>query len=135
LGAGLGRAVHRLLPLPEPAWLSDSGGIQVITAMCSYLLGPYRNLKAPGARANNDIDDHEWAGRVGFTREGSSGGAEDQGAGWYPWPGRDKHMLDPGDLVHRSPPKLAHSLGQPIHAMDVGLAELSSVGVDRKFAT
>ena len=41
-------------------------------------------------------------------------------------------MVHIGDLVDRRPSDLAHALGDAVHAVDVGLAELAAVGVDRQ---
>ena len=39
-------------------------------------------------------------------------------------------MLDVGHRVHRGPPQLPDPFGDAVHAVDVGLAELTAVGVD-----
>ena len=39
-----------------------------------------------------------------------------------------------GDLVHRRAAHLAHALGDAVHPVDVRLAELTAVGVDRQAA-
>src|SRR5215217_305684 len=41
-------------------------------------------------------------------------------------------VLDVRDLVVRSTADLAHALGDAVHAVQVGLAELPAVGVDRQ---
>ena len=41
-------------------------------------------------------------------------------------------MLDVVDLVHRGPAQLPHTFGDAVHTVDVGLAELAAVGVDRQ---
>src|ERR1700704_949877 len=46
--------------------------------------------------------------------------------------GGDEHVLDAVDLVHRRAPHLAHAFGDAVHAVDVRLAELTPVRVDRK---
>ena len=46
--------------------------------------------------------------------------------------GGDEHMLDVGHLVHRRAAQLAHAFGDAVHAVDVGLAQLTAVGVDRQ---
>src|SRR5438270_11122627 len=48
--------------------------------------------------------------------------------------GGDEHVLDAVDLVHRRAPHLAHSFGDAVHAVDVRLAELAPVRVDREAA-
>src|SRR4051794_36330636 len=47
---------------------------------------------------------------------------------------RHQHMFRAVDLVHRRATDLAHALGDAVHAVDVGLAELTAVGVDRQSA-
>jgi len=42
----------------------------------------------------------------------------------------DEHMLDIRHRVHRRPAQLPNPLGDAVHAVDVGLAELTAVGVD-----
>ena len=39
------------------------------------------------------------------------------------------HVLDVVDLVHRGAPHLTDALGDPVHAVQVGLAQLAAVGV------
>ncbi len=57
---------------------------------------------------------------------------EDQSGGRHARSSGDQHMLDAVDLVDRGTPQLAHALGDAVHAVDVGLAELPAVGVDRQ---
>src|SRR5256885_15800816 len=61
-------------------------------------------------------------------------GAEQQGARGHAGSGGDEHVLDPVDLVHRRAPHLAHAFGDAVHAVDVRLAELATVRVDREAA-
>src|SRR5438034_6967950 len=58
--------------------------------------------------------------------------AEDEGARGDAGAGGDKHVLDAVDLVHGRAPHLANSFGDAVHAVDVRLAELPPVGVDRE---
>src|SRR5262249_61374655 len=60
------------------------------------------------------------------------GAAEDQRAGRHAGAGSHKHVLDPVDLVHRRAAHLADALGDAVHAVDVCLAQLAAVRVDRK---
>ena len=41
-------------------------------------------------------------------------------------------MLNLGDLVNRRSAQLTHALRDAVHAVDVGLAELTAMGVDRQ---
>src|SRR5690348_14036166 len=59
-------------------------------------------------------------------------GAEDERAGWNARAGGDEHVLDSVDLVHRRAPHLTHSFGDAVHAVDVRLAQLAPVRVDRE---
>ena len=58
-------------------------------------------------------------------------GAEDQPAGRDAGAGGDQHVRDVGELVDRRAAQLADRLGDAVHAVDVGLAELAAVGVER----
>src|SRR5581483_12282171 len=58
--------------------------------------------------------------------------AEDQGAGGHHGAGGDEDVLHVVGLVRRGSPDQADALGDPVHAVDVGLAELTAVGVDRQ---
>ena len=44
----------------------------------------------------------------------------------------DQHVLDVGNLVDRCAAQLAHPFGDAVHAVDVRLAQLAAVGVDRQ---
>ena len=59
-----------------------------------------------------------------------SGPAENQAAGGNPGTGGHHHILDILHRVHRGSANLAHGFADAVHAVDVGLAELSAVGVD-----
>src|SRR3954447_16308589 len=61
-------------------------------------------------------------------------GGEDQGAGRHAGAGRDQDRSGAGDLVDGGLPDLAYRLGDAVHAVDVGLAELAAVWVDRQSA-
>src|SRR6185369_9158865 len=61
--------------------------------------------------------------------------AQDQARGRYPGAGGDEHMLDIVDLVDRGSAQLPYTLRDAVHAVDVGLTELTAVGVDRQPAT
>src|SRR6266511_651929 len=61
-------------------------------------------------------------------------GAKHERARRHAGAGGDEHVLDPVDLVHRRAPHLARALGDAVHAVDVRLAELPAVGVDRQRA-
>src|SRR6516162_11541764 len=67
--------------------------------------------------------------------EGSPGRSEDQAAGGHACSRRDEHVLDVVDLVVGSTAHLAHTLGDAVHAVDIGLAEQPAVGVDRQLPT
>ena len=41
-------------------------------------------------------------------------------------------MLNGVDLVHRGAAQLPHTFGDAVHAVDVGLAELAAVSIDRQ---
>jgi len=41
-------------------------------------------------------------------------------------------VLDAGGLVHRRAPHQAHALGDAVHPVQVGLAELAAMGVRRE---
>src|SRR5215470_12651890 len=69
--------------------------------------------------------------RYWATRRPSARG-QDQAAGGDARPRGDDDVLDAGDLVHGAAAHLAHRLGDPVHAVDVGLAELAAVRVDRE---
>ena len=58
--------------------------------------------------------------------------SQDEARGRHAGTGGDEHVLDVGHLVHRRAAQLAHALGDAVHAVDVGLAELAAVGVDRQ---
>src|SRR5208337_5355663 len=58
--------------------------------------------------------------------------AQDQAGGGYARTRGDEHMLDVGHRVHRSTAQLADAFGDAVHAVDVGLAELTPMRVDRK---
>ena len=60
--------------------------------------------------------------------------AQDEPAGGHAGAGGDEHVLDVVDLVDRRAPHLAHALGDAVHAVDVGLAQLAAVGVDGQAA-
>src|SRR6266536_2264797 len=60
--------------------------------------------------------------------------AQHERAGRDPGSGRDEHVLHSVDLVDRRAPHLAHALGDAVHPVDVRLAELPAVRVDRKLA-
>jgi hypothetical protein len=56
-------------------------------------------------------------------------GRQDQPRGGHAGAGGDEHVLDVIDLVHRAAAYLPHALGDAVHAVDVGLAELTTVRV------
>src|SRR5208283_1008377 len=58
--------------------------------------------------------------------------AEDQARSGHARPRGDEYVLDVGHRVHRGAPQLPHTLRDPVHAVDVGLTDLTSVGVDGK---
>ena len=43
-------------------------------------------------------------------------------------------MLDVGNLIDRRPPQLTHALGDTVHTVDVGLTELTAVGIEGQSA-
>src|SRR5699024_10689437 len=57
--------------------------------------------------------------------------AEDQRACRHSGAGADEGVVDVGGLVGGTTPDLAHSLGDAVHSVDVCLAELSSVCIQR----
>src|SRR5580658_3760155 len=61
-----------------------------------------------------------------------SGRAEDQAAGRHAGAGRDQHRAVATYLVHRGAADLPHALGDAVHAVDVCLAKLAAVRVDRE---
>src|SRR5271155_878552 len=61
--------------------------------------------------------------------------AQDQARGRHTGAGGDQHVLDVGHRVHGRAPQLADSLGDAVHTVDVGLAELPAMGVDRQPTT
>src|ERR1700722_15926205 len=69
-----------------------------------------------------------WGGR-------SAVDAQDHAARRHPGAGRDDDVLDVGHLVDPGPADLADGLGDAVHPVQVGLAELAAVGVDRQAAT
>src|SRR5215472_3255550 len=58
--------------------------------------------------------------------------AQHQPTGGHAGSGRDQHVLDAGHLVDRGPAHLAHRLADSVHAVDVRLAQLAAVRVDRQ---
>src|SRR5207248_6836783 len=61
-------------------------------------------------------------------------GAEDEAAGGDAGARGDQHRAVAGDLVDRGAADLADRLGDAVHAVDVSLAELTPVRVDRQAA-
>src|SRR6478672_4026601 len=59
----------------------------------------------------------------------ASGAGEDEARGGDAGAGGDEDVLGVGDLVDRRAADLADRLGDAVHAVDVGLAELTAVGV------
>src|SRR5207248_10945487 len=59
-------------------------------------------------------------------------GAEDEAAGGDAGAGGDQHRAVPGYLVDRGAADLADRLGDAVHAVDVGLAKLAAVRVQRQ---
>src|SRR6185437_6198738 len=72
--------------------------------------------------------------RTGTRRSGLEGAAEDQAAGGDARSGGDQDGAVAGDLVDRGAADLADGFGDAIHAVDVSLAELAAVRVDREAA-
>src|SRR5690606_7666294 len=67
------------------------------------------------------------------SREGRAGGSGlggDEGAGGDGGPRAHPDVLAAVDLVAARAPDLAHRLGDPVHPVDVALAQLAAVGVD-----
>jgi hypothetical protein len=62
----------------------------------------------------------------------SANSAENQSGGGHAGACGNEHMLDFVNLVDRCTAQLPHALGDSVHPVDVGLAELSAVGVDRQ---
>src|SRR5271166_7151420 len=58
--------------------------------------------------------------------------AQDQTRRRHTRPRSDEHMLDVGHRVDRGAAQLPHALGDSVHAVDVGLTELTPVRVDGK---
>src|ERR1700712_6082958 len=63
------------------------------------------------------------------------GTAEDEAGGGDAGAGGDEDVVGVGDLVDRGATDLADRLGDAVHAVDVGLAELAAVGVEGEPAT
>src|SRR5262252_7415746 len=59
---------------------------------------------------------------------------EDEAARRHAGPRRDQHVRDVGDLVHRRAADLTNGLRHAVHAVDVRLAELAAVRVERQGA-
>src|SRR4051794_20579055 len=57
---------------------------------------------------------------------------QDESAGGYAGAGGDEHVLDVGNLVDRRTAQLPDRLRDAVHAVQVGLAELAAVGVERQ---
>src|SRR5260370_33928711 len=72
-------------------------------------------------------------GARGAWGAGGSGG-QDEAAGGDAGAGSDQDRAVAGDLVDRGTADLADRLGDAVHAVDVGLAELAAVRVDRQAA-
>ena len=60
--------------------------------------------------------------------------AQDQPTGRHAGADGDQHVVHLGHLVDRGAPHLAHALGDAVHPVQVGLAQLPAVGVDRQSA-
>src|SRR4051794_2027081 len=60
--------------------------------------------------------------------------AEDEGARGYAGSRGHQHVLYRRDLVDRRGTNLPHTFGDAVHAVDVGLTELTAVCVDRQLA-
>src|SRR6266508_2725094 len=60
---------------------------------------------------------------------------ENQPAGGNAGSGRDQYVCRSGHLIHRAAPDLACGLGDAVHSVQVRLAQLAAVGVDRKAPT
>src|SRR5439155_18977916 len=74
------------------------------------------------------------ADRAGYRQPVLAGAAEDQAAGGDAGARGDQDRAVAGDLVDRGAADLADRLGDAVHAVDVGLAELTPVRVDRQAA-
>src|SRR5690606_39162562 len=62
----------------------------------------------------------------------SSGYAQNQAAGWHAGAGGNQYVFYIVYLVHRAAAHLAHPFGDAVHAVDVGLAQLPAMGIDRQ---
>src|SRR5690606_39380188 len=62
----------------------------------------------------------------------SSGYAQNQAAGWHAGAGGNQYVFYIVYLVHRAAAHLAHAFGDAVHAVDVGLAQLPAMGIDRQ---
>src|SRR5437588_250047 len=90
------------------------------------LMTRLRSVSGPSVAGPNT------SGVAGHTACASVVRAEDQAAGRHAGAGGDQHVVHAGDLVDRSAADLAHGLGDAVHAVDVRLAELSAVRVERQ---
>src|SRR4051812_2175301 len=60
--------------------------------------------------------------------------AEDERARGYAGSGGHQHVIYRWDLVDRRGANLPHAFSDAVHTVDVGLTELTAVGVDRQLA-
>src|SRR5690348_640397 len=65
----------------------------------------------------------------------NSSAAQDQTTRRDSGAGGHERVLDRRDLVHRGAPHLANCFGDAVHPVDVGLTELTAVGVEGQSAT
>src|SRR5450631_787532 len=86
-----------------------------------------RRSRAVRLRTKDDVRDDPG---LDGGRRGSAVDAQDQAAGGHAGAGRDQCVAHAGYLVDRGSPHLADPLGDAVHPVQVGLAQLAAVGVD-----
>src|SRR6185437_5379674 len=87
------------------------------------------------ATAITDTQSRSRSASAGITSRSCSappdyGSAQNQARRRHTGAGGDEHVLDVGHRVHRGSPQLPYTFCDAVHAVDVGLAELTAVGVD-----
>src|SRR3984885_5232142 len=73
---------------------------------------------------------HAGARACGYPHARHRNLAQNQARSWHTRPRGDEHVLDVWNRVHRGPAQLPDSLGDAVHAVDIGLTELAAVRVD-----
>src|SRR6202050_296891 len=110
---------------------SVNSSVTVPVGIAAARLTPKEYADLPGTPGRPGRAQEDQAGpRIRPGR--GSGRAEDQAAGRHAGAGRDQHWAVAADLVHRGAADLPHALGDAVHAVDVCLAKLAAVRVDRE---